>query len=245
MATSLVREGMTWLEREVEISKFLHTRGGAVTVPSRHLPCGPFERAGLVISFWEREEVLEEPADPELAGKELCKLHALLRHFPIHTHEPWGAFREARVVFERAQQSPLLEATARNRIVKAWQRAERIVETSLQRTQSLQIVHGDAHLRNVMATRRGVLWTDWEDAFVGPVEWDVACVRSRLELFGEERDAILRLCAAYGSHLDEDLIQDLGFVRNLQVILWLNVFAERDSSLIARMHARLAHLPPA
>lgn len=84
---------------------------------------------------------------------------------------------------------------------------------------------------------------DWEDAFLGPVEWDLACMRSRLDLFGEEREAIEAFCSAYDEKLNLELVRDLGLVRNVQVILWVGVFAERDPSRLVRMRQRIERLP--
>ena len=110
------------------------------------------------------------------------------------------------------------------------------------RSRSFQAVHGDAHPRNVLGTARGVLWTDWEDTFLGPVEFDIACIRSRAFLFGEDVEVTEAMCASYGVY-DEELVRDLGLVRNVQVIPWLAVFAERDPELLPRMRARIAMLP--
>ena len=96
-----------------------------------------------------------------------------------------------------------------------------------------------------LATTRGPVWTDWEDAFVARSEWDIACLRSKAELFGEEVEAIDAMTAAYGRPSDPTLVRDLGLVRNLQVIAWLAVFVERQPELTSRMHARIARLPDA
>ena len=61
-----------------------------------------------------------------------------------------------------------------------------------------QPLHGDAHKKNVLKTRNGLVWTDFEDACSGPIEWDLACfVRTSLE----PREAAL---ASYGARLDLD-----------------------------------------
>lgn len=242
MATSTVRVGMAWLRREVEISRLLDARGVAVTRPSAAIEAGPFERAGLVISFWELERVLDAPVDPALAGSRLAAAHRALRGAPIEL-PLWGGWEEARAVLVRARTSGSWTEGERSRIERAWERAERIVESAGARTASLQPVHGDAHLRNVLATARGPVWTDWEDAFVGPVEWDLACLRSRLELFGEERESIEAMTRAYDAPHDAELARELGLARNLQVIPWLAVFAEREPELLPRMRARIERLP--
>lgn len=235
MATSMVRVGMAWLRREVDVSRFLAGEGVGVTRPI----AGPFERSGFVISFWEKENVRGSP-DPIAAGAELRKAHVALAAYagelPL-----WGGFEEARAIRERAMQA--MSAEERLAYQRGWERAERVVEGARARSASFQAVHGDAHIKNVLATDRGVLWTDWEDAFLGPIELDLACLRSRAELFGEEVEAIEAMCAAYGDY-DADLVRDLGVVRNVQVIPWTAIFGERDASLLPRMRARIAKLPP-
>ncbi len=243
LAESAVRAGTAYLAREVSLSRFLTARGRRVTRPSERIAPGPFERGGLVVSFWELEDVRPEPADPQLAGAELAALHCALRDYPAESLPVWGAWTEASAALDRALRSATLDAGERRRLERAWTRGEAIVERSARESQSFQAVHGDAHVRNVISTASGPLWTDWEDAFLGPVEYDIAALRSRLELFGEEREAIESMCAAYDGPLDPALVRELGLVRNLQVIPWLAVFAERDGSLLPRMRARIACLP--
>jgi Ser/Thr protein kinase RdoA (MazF antagonist) len=195
-----------------------------------------------VVSFWELETLVERPPDARRAGRQLAGLHRALREFDVPVPE-WGAWNEMRAVYERMLKSPFFDPADRRRLDAAWERAQAIVSSSRQRSSSFQLVHGDAHLGNVIATERGELWTDWEDAFLGPLEWDLACMRSRLELFGEEREAIDALCAAYDLELDPELLRDLGLVRNVQVILWVAVFAERDPRRLARLRMRINRLP--
>lgn len=235
MATSAARVGIEWLEREVEITRFLEARGAPVTRPV----AGPFERDGFVVSFWQLEDVVADRADSTEAGKSLARVHHALAEYPRDALPRWGAWTEARGVFDRKRFSPSELA----RIEPAWELAERIVESSIARTASFQPVHGDAHIGNVMATARGAVWTDWEDAFVGPVEYDIACLRSKLDLFGEEREGIEAMLAAYDVDYDATLAEELGLVRNVQVIAWLALFAERQPELLPRMRARIDRLP--
>jgi len=247
MATSLVRVGMEWLGREIALTRFIDARGGGVTRPARSIEAGPFERDGLVVSFWEREDLVAERAGPRAAGAELARIHRILRDAPEGIVQRWGNMEEARLVLDRARQSPFFDAADRLRLERAWSEAERTAASAEARTASFQPVHGDAHIGNVLATARGALWTDWEDAFLGPVEWDVACLRSKAELFGEEREPIEHMLAAYDAECDvqcdAELARELGVVRNLQVVLWLAVFAERHPELLPRMRARLDRLP--
>lgn len=240
MATSTARVGLDWLRREVELARFL--AGHPVTRLAEELDAGPHEREGLVISFWALEELLERPADPLEAGRALAACHRALVAYP-RERLPWlGGWEEARAVRSRA--AARFSSDERARIDRAWDEAEAVLEGAESRTASWQPVHGDAHLGNVLGTARGALWTDWEDAFVGPVEYDLACLRSRAELFGEERERIEAACVGYGEDVDPELVRELGLVRNLQVIVWLAVFAERQPELWPRARARIERLPP-
>jgi aminoglycoside phosphotransferase (APT) family kinase protein len=242
MATSASRVGLEFAGREVLVARFLDAAGCAVTRPAAAVEPGPHEREGLVISLWERE-VLEGELDPRLAGARLAECHRALAGLDRAVLPRWGGWEEARAVLDRALASPHLTEPERERVRRAWEIGERLVEGAAARSASMQAVHGDAHLGNVLGSTRGPVWTDWEDAFVGPVEWDLASLRSRADLFGEDVDAIEAACAGYGAPFDPGLVRELGLCRNLQVIPWLAVFAERDASLVPRLRARIARLP--
>lgn len=239
MATSLARVGMEWLKREVEISRYLTSRGCKVTSPTTTLPAGPFERGGLVVSFWNEERLEEGPPEPRAAGAALAEAHKALAGYEHSALPAWGTVDEARQVFARAR---FFTSEERAQMGRAWDVVDRIVDSARSRTASFQAVHGDAHVGNVLATVRGPMWTDWEDAFLGPVEWDIACLRSKAELFSEDRAVIDAMTAAYDGAYDAELARDLGVVRNVQVVSWLAVFAERHPELLDRMRARLAFL---
>lgn len=243
MATSLVRIGMPWLRREVEIARFLAERDAAVTRPAERIDPGPYERGGFVISFWRAERLVAELADPASIGATLAALHQELAGYPEERLPLWGGFEEARQVFERAKRGGSLARDELRKLEQGFERAERILESARARSASFQAVHGDAHIKNALASERGTLWTDWEDAFVGPVEWDIASLRSRAELFGEDRELIEAACAAYSGAWDRALASELGLVRNVQVIPWLAAFAERQPELLPRMRSRIERLP--
>ncbi|MCU0673820.1 MAG: aminoglycoside phosphotransferase family protein [Myxococcota bacterium] len=245
MATSASRVGLAWLAREVEVASFLAARGAPSTRPSLELPPGPHEREGYVISYWARE-TLVDAVSPESKGRALADVHAALRDFSDESAGTdrlprLGAWEEARAMLPGLRTSAWLDAESRDRVARAWDRAEHVVASAEARTASWQAVHGDAHLGNVLATTRGALWTDWEDAFLGPIEWDLATLTSRHRLFGEEPTLPAVLAAYTGPH-DAELVDELLEARSLQAIVWLHLFAERDRSLRARVQARVDRL---
>jgi thiamine kinase-like enzyme len=69
----------------------------------------------------------------------------------------------------------------------------------------MQPLHGDAHEGNLLPTTRGLLWTDWEDTFRGPVEWDLASILWNPRILDGDHDHADRILAAYraaGGSLD-------------------------------------------
>lgn len=251
MATSSSGIGLGFLDREVAVARFLAARGGRVTRPTRDVDPGPYARGGVHVSLWELEDTVPFAAhDAADAGAELARLHARLADYPVSTLPRWGAIEEARAAFERSRRSGVLAGSAVVRLERAWSRAETTLATSEARSAAFQPVHGDAHVGNVLATRDGPLWTDWEDAFVGPVEYDLASAWSKAELFGESVGTLRALLDAYAAErarlglapCDEALQRELGAVRNAQVCAWLAVFAERQPEHLPRLEARLAHL---
>jgi thiamine kinase-like enzyme len=60
-----------------------------------------------------------------------------------------------------------------------------------------QPLHGDAHYGNLMNTTDGLLWTDWEDTFAGPIEWDLASIIWNARILDEDRDTADRVLESY------------------------------------------------
>lgn len=240
MASSASRVGLSWLRREIEVTRFL---GAALTTtPASQLDPGPHLVDELAVTFWQRETLISAP-DPAAAGRALAACHRALRSYPEDALPYLGFWDEALAVRDRVLAGALLTADEKRQVEHAFATSEGIVASIAGRTASLQAIHGDAHLGNALATERGVLWTDWEDAFVGPIEYDLASLASRRDLFGEDRVAIDAALAAYDGAHDASLVLDLGLVRNAQVIVWLTLFAERQPELMARVRQRIARLP--
>jgi len=98
----------------------------------------------------------------------------------------------------------------------------------------VQPLHGDASLGNALP---GPLWNDWEDACIGPVEWDLACLVTSARVTGERRAVAEAALAAYGAALPELFVR----ARGLQVVAWSG-FAAAAGDARARLRARLAWL---
>jgi thiamine kinase-like enzyme len=106
-----------------------------------------------------------------------------------------------------------------------------------------QPLHGDAHPGNLLNTTLGLLWTDWEDTFRGPVEWDLASIiwNSRI-LDGDHAtaDAILAAYRQAGGGIDpvalhHSLVARAAVMSAWYPILYPNPSAERRLKLQFRL----------
>jgi len=102
-----------------------------------------------------------------------------------------------------------------------------------------QALHGDAHMGNLMNTTRGLLWTDWEDTFAGPVEWDVASIIWNAQILDQDQSTVNTILAAYGAvdekALQQSLIGRAAVMTAWYPILYPNPNAERQAKLQRRI----------
>jgi len=162
---------------------------GLVVPPSDQVDPGPHVAHGRYVTFWAHVEAV--PAAPAEAGSSLRALHRAARGHDgrLRSFDPRPeALRIAALV--GGAEGVVLRAAAERINVP------RLVE---------QPVHGDAHLGNAQA---GGLWLDFDEACLGPPEWDLACLRHRQFLFGELARETNEALAAYGPH-DEEAVSAL------------------------------------
>lgn len=95
-----------------------------------------------------------------------------------------------------------------------------------------QPLHGDSHAGNLLQTPSGLLWTDFEDACAGPVEWDLGCLTAT----SADPAAALR---AYGYQGGEDALAPFVEARLIQTATWTALLATEHPHLRARVEERL------
>ena len=87
-----------------------------------------------------------------------------------------------------------------------------------------QALHGDAGALNLMATGGRRVWHDFEEAWSGPVAWDLAATTA------SPRFDRARILAAYAGHADD--AEPAGLLaceqlRRLHLTIWYALYAER------------------
>jgi aminoglycoside phosphotransferase (APT) family kinase protein len=219
------------LLRELEVVSFLYGLGAPVVPPSALLPPGPHVRDGVAVSFHAYAE--HDPAyavTPDAAGKALAELHAGLREFPGELPYLGPVLDEPVRLLELLDGEVEPDALARLRDAHA----ELVSRLGRAPQGRAQVVHGDAHPGNLLATPAGLLWNDFEECMTAPVGWDLACLLRTTRLDGR---AAVR---AYGADPDDPELRTFLAARGLQGTLWMLVRALRLPSESAAARAALA-----
>jgi len=188
-ATGPFRDSTANLLREARLAAALAGGGAPVPAPIG----GPYEAGGRSVTLWPWLELRGEAGDAAVAGRALRACHdALAALDPVDLDlEPLAMLTEARA----------LAAIALPEVLPSVERALAALGAAPRR-----IVHGDSHPGNVLWTEDGPLWSDWEDAHLAPLEWDLACLvtasRARGDDFGWAEAAL----AAHGGPYDAQLL---------------------------------------
>lgn len=221
------------ISRELAVAAFLAERGVPVVRPTDQLPSGPHQHRGLWMSFWEHVEVQPGFADATEFVENLLALHAALREY-----EPGGVALD--VVTGDIEQ--FLRTGGEHTDVSAMElqtlRAEfdRLVPLVSDHGH-LRQVHGDTHAGNLLRTKGGWVWTDFEETMSAPIEWDLACLYESTRI--DSAAAVRR----YGG-VDEQALRPFRDLRTLQRTVWLLILARWDPECAAEAHAMLRGLNP-
>lgn len=228
------RQGTEWFARENALAEHL-TRHGAPVIPLHSgLPPGPHEHLGYPINFWEFVTRIEADPDPREIGRTLRQCHEVMKGFT----EPLPKLAIITESLAILDDRPLFPAETRQ-----------MLRDHL--TQSLEVLHqhphqplhGDAHMGNLMNTTRGLLWTDWEDTFSGPVEWDVASIIWNAQILDADHATVKAILDSYlqaGGHIDEHALRQSLIARAAVMTAWYPILypnpnAERREKLQRRI----------
>lgn len=144
--TGTVRVGDAWFAREVAVAKHLTAAGAPIIPLSSAIDPGPHQRLGLVLSFWEFVQILNEPFDPRQAGRALRTCHVALQDFQ-ETLPILALISEAQQLLDQL----IAEAEFDAADVEMLLRISQLVAHQMQQL-SMQPLHGDPHSGNVLNT---------------------------------------------------------------------------------------------
>ncbi len=234
------RQGTEWFARETALARHL-TECGAPVVPLHpHLPQHPLERDGFPMNFWRWVAVVDEPPREEEIGRTLRACHEALRTFA----EPLphlAIVHESLRVLEQGQMRGAFDA-----VTAAMLRGHLAHSLDELRVLPAQPLHGDSHAGNMMNTEEGLLWADWEDAFAGPVEWDVASIIWNARILENDEARAAGIVAAYraaGGVVDEVVLDACLVARAAVMSAWYpELYPNPDAERRRKLECRLAWL---
>ena len=210
------RRGLDWFLRENAVAAFLAERGAPVIPLHPDIPPGPYEGEGFPMNFWRFvQKTGSEPAAVE-AGRTLGECHRLLSRY-------CGELPRLGIVEEAVR---VLEGVAGVFGAEDSRMLQGHLEAGLQLDGEFQALHGDAHPGNLLSTTEGVLWTDWEDSFLGPVEWDLSSLLWNARYLEQDSTGVGEVLAGYrdaGGLWDEERLEICDRVRAAVMTAWYPV----------------------
>lgn len=240
------RQGASWFARETAVAQHLAELGAPVIPLHPDLPPGPHEHLGYTLNFWQYVTTSDIAPAPFEVGSSLFHCHRVLRSFAPPLPE-LAILAESLALLEPHSSprvslgtSPLdvfssdIAQMLRNRLVSS---------AAGLRAFPFQPLHGDAHPGNLMNTTTGLLWADWEDTFLGPVEWDVASIIWNALLLEKDigtADAVARGYREAGGEIDPEalhysLVGRAAVICTWYPILYPNASADRQLKLEKRL----------
>ncbi|BCJ33970.1 aminoglycoside phosphotransferase [Actinocatenispora thailandica] len=192
------------VQREVDVVRQLAQVDGPVAALDARVEPRVFVRAGFEITMWAYlEPVRSRTVPPAEYAQALGRLHTGLRRIEVpapHVMDRVAAVR--RDVASRAV-TPDLADTDRALLADTLRELGRSI---VDRRAPEQLLHGEPHPGNVLATKDGPLFIDFENTAHGPVEYDLAWAPREVgqlrsdadhDLVGECRAVVLAIVAAH------------------------------------------------
>jgi aminoglycoside phosphotransferase (APT) family kinase protein len=178
---------------EIELARRLAGSGSPVAAPEPRVERRVYERDGFAVTLWTCYETASPhevaPAD---YARGLKRLHAGLRHLDVVApHFTDRVERAQRLVASRAR-TPALAGADRELLGSTLRDLRRVIG---HRAPAEQLLHGEPHPGNVLTTKSGLLFIDFETCCRGPVEFDLAHAPEEVsEHYPDVNQGLLREC---------------------------------------------------
>ncbi|GAA4082652.1 aminoglycoside phosphotransferase family protein [Nonomuraea soli] len=158
---------------EVEVARRLAGTGSPVAGLDPRAEPRVHVRDGFAVTLWTYHEPTAAPEDhpPAAYAGALARLHAGLRGVDLAAPSFTDRVADALRVVEDPAVSPALGAGERALLTGTLYGISRAI---LERRPRQQLLHGEPHPGNLLATADGPLFTDLETVCRGPVEFDLA-----------------------------------------------------------------------
>lgn len=223
--TADIRPGIeAWFARDAVVARHVAARGVLATRPLAE----PVVVDGTVVALWHHEphDPDHRPTPSEVASR-LASLHGAM--LDLDTDLP-----RLGPCDDLVRALPLVAGLVAPSAVA-------VVRDEVERLRSaladfpVRPVHGDSHPGNLLATPSGLMWNDFEDAWLGPLGWDLAC----LAMTGRFDGAAA--VAAYPGEVAAEELAVCVELRTLFAVVWRFVVATRFPHRLPEAEEHLQH----
>ncbi len=214
-------------QRELDVVSWLDRQGVPVVPPSPRVPLSPVRRDGFSMTFWEFADVADD--HEPYRGVDIswsAELHAGLAQYPDAL--PFLAPFNHGVpdMLARLEDVDILQPADIDRARSEYATLRSILsertmfETTFPNV-GMQAVQGDGPSHNVIRTKGGIRFSDFEDVTFGPVEWD-------LTLMGPDAIAEYNVAARERGlrEADPDVQRVMDSARRLQFVACLTLIPQ-------------------
>jgi aminoglycoside phosphotransferase (APT) family kinase protein len=159
---------------EVGLARRLAGSGSPVAVPDSRAGPRVYERDGFAVTLWTYyEPALSGAISPAGYADALRRLHAGLRKLDVRAPHFTDRVEAAQHLVETTHLTPDLAGADRELLITTLRSRRQAVAG---RGAGEQLLHGEPHPGNVLSTKSGLLFIDFETCCRGPAEFDLAHV---------------------------------------------------------------------
>jgi aminoglycoside phosphotransferase (APT) family kinase protein len=180
-------------EFEVEVARQLAATDSPVATLESRVEPRAYVLDGFVITFWRYyEPVSAQEITPAAYAQALQRLHVGLRQIDVPAPHFTDRVAEAQRLVANPDYTPELPDTERDLLSNTLQRMRHAI---VDRGATEQLLHGEPHPGNLLRTKDGLLFIDWETCCRGPVEFDIVHAPEEIHAHypGADQD-LLRQC---------------------------------------------------
>jgi len=174
---------------EVELALRLAATSSPVAALELRVEPRVYERDGFAVTLWTYYDVVTPDRDfPGAYADAIQRLHTGMRSVEIATPHFLDRAAEAERLVTHRDKTPALTETDRHLLLSTLQSARERIRS---RGAAEQLLHGEPHPGNLLSTRDGLLFIDFETCCRGPVEFDVAHVPEEVSACYPDVDQVL------------------------------------------------------
>ncbi|TDD36007.1 aminoglycoside phosphotransferase family protein [Nonomuraea terrae] len=178
---------------EIELAQRLAESGCPVAALEPRVEPRVYERDGFVVTLWTYyEPVTPREVSPADYANALERLHAGMRELDVPVPHFTDRVEQAQHLVASRDHTPALADADRELLGDTLRSLRRAIG---ERGGAEQLLHGEPHPGNVLTTRNGLLFIDFETCCRGPVAFDLAHAPEEVsEHYPGVDQALLREC---------------------------------------------------